>query len=211
MYSELNGISGVYQILSKIKPERIYIGHSVNIGKRWRDHIRELLKNKHGCHKLQNHYNKYGLDDLIFSLILLCNDSDLVTDEQYFIDTLKPYFNECLTAGSCLGIKRSQETCKKISESNKGRHNHWLGRHHTEETKKKVSMSQKGREKSEEERKNLSLGHMGIYPSEETKRKMGDKSRGNQYAKGHKHTEEWKKIRSEAFKKWWRDKKEKNE
>lgn len=163
MYSELNGISGVYQILSKIKPERIYIGHSVNIGKRWRDHIRELLKNKHGCHKLQNHYNKYGLDDLIFSLILLCNDSDLVTDEQYFIDTLKPYFNECLTARSCLGIKRtpesiekrasklrgrkrpplSEEWRKKLSEAGMGHVGYWRGKKRSEKTKKKVSEANK--------------------------------------------------------------------
>ncbi len=31
----INNISGVYKIQSKIKPERIYIGSSVNINSRW--------------------------------------------------------------------------------------------------------------------------------------------------------------------------------
>jgi group I intron endonuclease len=179
MYSELNGIRGIYQISSINKPDRIYIGHSVNIGKRWRDHIRDLFLNKHGCHKLQNHYNKYGLNDLVFSLILLCDDVDLVTDEQYFIDTLKPYFNECPTARSCLGIKRNPsvgrkisksktgmkyppvtaETRKKLSESGMGHEGYWLNRKFSAETNNKISVSLKKSWASGQRNRSLSEDH----------------------------------------------------
>ena len=61
-------ISGIYKIKSKVKPERIYIGSSVNIQERWRKHINYLKNNKHQSIKLQRHYNKYGKNDLVFSI-----------------------------------------------------------------------------------------------------------------------------------------------
>ena len=39
-------------------------------------------------------------------------------------------------------------------------------------------------------------GTTGHYPSEETRKKMGKAHKGNKYALGHKHTEEWKKANS---------------
>ena len=65
----MNLSSGIYKIESKIKPERIYIGSSVNIIARWKNHLYELRKNKHRNNKLQNHYNKYGESDLLFSIM----------------------------------------------------------------------------------------------------------------------------------------------
>ena len=193
MYSELNGIRGVYKISSIINPERIYIGHSVNIGKRWRDHVRELFKNKHGCHKLQNHYNKYGSNDLIFSLILLCDDNDLVTDEQYFIDTLKPYFNECPIARSCLGLKRTPESIEKrasklrgrkrppiteewrknLSEAGMGHEGYWLGKKHSKEACEKMSAAGKLAWENDTSNKRRNL--------------MSEKLKGNKNRLGKKH------------------------
>jgi len=44
----------------------------------------------------------------------------------------------------CVGRVYSEETKRKISESNKGKKT-WLGRHHTEETKRKLSELHKGK------------------------------------------------------------------
>lgn len=114
--------SGIYKIQSIIKPERCYIGSAVNINKRWKQHISELKLNNHGNKKIQNHTNKYGIDDLKFYVIENCDNNKLIQREQIFIDALNPYFNICKIAGSCLGIKRSIETCNKISEKALGHH-----------------------------------------------------------------------------------------
>jgi group I intron endonuclease len=84
---------GIYQIQSMICPDRIYIGSSTNIPARWYGHKHSLLKNDHHSLKLQEHYNKYGLDDLKFSVIMNCNIDEIEKLEQYYIDMLNPYFN----------------------------------------------------------------------------------------------------------------------
>ena len=35
-------ISGIYKIESKLKPERIYIGSTININIRWNKHLTDL-------------------------------------------------------------------------------------------------------------------------------------------------------------------------
>jgi group I intron endonuclease len=127
-------ISGIYQIQSKIKPERIYIGSAVDIGHRWNEHLRKLRNGKHINPKLQHHYNKYGKNDLIFSILIGCAKDDLITIEQFYIDSKKCWFNLCPKAGSSLGLKRSEESRKKRSEDSKGEKNHFYGKSHSEES-----------------------------------------------------------------------------
>jgi len=62
--------SGIYGIRSISKPERKYIGSTYNIGKRFREHKNRLKLNKHENKKLQRHVNKYGIDDLIFDILI---------------------------------------------------------------------------------------------------------------------------------------------
>lgn len=167
-------IIGVYKIESLIKPERIYIGSGHNIKQRWGEHLSELRHNKHHSKKLQNHYNKYGVVDLKFSILLCCDKEDLLKTEQYFLDSYNPFFNCCKIAGNCLGIKHSEETRKKMSE-------HSIGIKHSEESKIKIGNATRGHKVSEEARKVMSeckkgkptwnKGKKGIY-SEETIDKM---------------------------------------
>lgn len=112
-------ISGIYQIQSKVKPERIYIGSSINLGKRWHIHLYHLRDNKHGSIKLQRYFNKYGESDLQFSILLGREKEDLIKIEQYFMDSYNPYFNVCKIAYSKLGVKHTKETCEKMSKSGK--------------------------------------------------------------------------------------------
>jgi group I intron endonuclease len=127
-------ISGIYKIQSRIKPERVYIGSAGNIHQRFAEHRSDLLTQSHGNPKLQRHYNKYGLDDLRFSVITGCSKDTLVAYEQFYIDALSPYFNICKKAGSPLGRepwnkgkKLSDEHKRHIGDKQRGENNSMYG------------------------------------------------------------------------------------
>jgi len=193
-------MTGIYQIQSKIKPNRIYIGSSINVKYRWQIHLNCLRKNKHHSIKLQRHYNKYGEADLQFSVLLGCPKDGLISNEQFFLDIYKPYFNLCPNAGSKLGSKSSEETKKKISESHKGCVTWNKGKYLSETTKRKMSEVKKGKHLSEETKRRMSECKKGnknwlkrVF-TEETKRKISESKKGKINSKEHR-----KKI-SEALK-----------
>lgn len=141
-------MTGIYKIESQFKPERIYVGSAVNITERWRHHLNELKLTKHHSLKLQRHYNKYGQSDLLFSIIIECEKEDLITIEQSFLDSYKPYFNTCKIAGNTLGVKYSEESKQKMRRPKSEEHKEKLrksrlGKKATDSTKKKMSDSQK--------------------------------------------------------------------
>lgn len=125
------GTSCVYKIQSIIKPEWCYVGSATYAKNRWNLHLADLRKNKHHSPQLQRHYNEYGKKDLVFIVLEPCFPEFLRIREQYYLDKLKPYFNCSPTAGSSLGIKRSDEFKLKVSRSCKG---HKL----SEETKQRM-------------------------------------------------------------------------
>lgn len=154
-------ISGIYKIQSLIKPERIYIGSAINIASRWCQHLSKLKKGNHASKKLQNHFNKYGKNDLMFSILFGCAKDNLISTEQFFIDAHKPWFNIRLKAESNLGIVFSDETKKIMSESKKGNKN-FLGKHHSEETKLKMSKRHIGKTHTKECRVKMGENHRGV-------------------------------------------------
>jgi group I intron endonuclease len=129
-------LSGIYKIESLLKPERFYIGSAVNINSRWARHKKDLRENKHHSSKLQNHYNKYGEADLVFTILEPCLPEFNITREQFHIDNLHPFFNCAPTAGSCLGCVRTEEFKKERSAQYKGKVNKGVRRSNM--TKKKM-------------------------------------------------------------------------
>lgn len=136
-------ISGIYQIQSKIKPERVYIGSAMSIQARQLKHYSELRRNVHHSSKLQRHFNKYGKDDLQFSILCTCEKDQLIQFEQYFLDFYHPYFNTCKIAGSRLGSKHTKGSLKLMSIIHTGKQ-HALGYHHTDKAKAILRLKLKG-------------------------------------------------------------------
>ena len=177
--------SGIYQIQSIIKIDKCYIGSSSNIDKRIREHKRVLNKNQHDNPKLQSHYNKYGPDDMVFCVIEECDIYDLIEREQYYLDTIKPWFNICGTAGNCMGRILSIETKQKISKGNRGKIM-------SEESKIKISNALKGRpsptkgkKQSEETISKRVRKNTGLKRSFEIRKKMSESKKGKKnYAYG---------------------------
>lgn len=133
-------LSGIYKIQSIIHPERIYIGSAININRRHRQHLRDLKLNVHHSIKLQRHFNKYGENDLVFTIIEECPLDILIIKEQYYIDLNNTYFNICKTAGNCSGRvpwnknkKMSNEFSQKMKIASTGNKNR-LGHKHSIET-----------------------------------------------------------------------------
>jgi hypothetical protein len=144
---------GIYKIKSIIHPEHIYVGSAVNIKRRWTVHLRDLKNNRHHSSKLQHHYNKYGVNDLTFSIIEECLFELLLVKEQHYLNLFNPYFNICKIAGNCIGripwnknkimSKEFSEKMKIASTGNKNR----LGHKHSPETKMKIRNKLKDRGK----------------------------------------------------------------
>jgi hypothetical protein len=195
--------TGIYIIKSKIKPERTYVGSAVDIAQRWRDHLSTLNNERHRSPMLQNHVNKYGIEDLSFSILeLVMFKEDLVQREQYYIDALNPFFNCLKIAGSPIGHKHSEETKRKIAIGN-------TGKPLSEERKRKISEAHKGKKASEEAKRKMSQSRKGKSAtwnkgrkvSEETRMKLSLQKMGNTYGrflKGIKRSEETRKKMSIA-------------
>jgi group I intron endonuclease len=149
-------ISGIYKIQSRIKPERVYIGSSVNIRSRWSKHRGDLIRQIHDNGRLQNHANKYGLDDLEFSLIVGCSEDTIIAYEQFYIDALVPWFNINPNAGTSRGV---------IHESRRGKPSWAKGRKFSEEHKGKISKSMSGENNPMYGRPSPIKGTKGKYPN----------------------------------------------
>lgn len=190
---------GIYKIVNIIT-NKCYIGSSNNIDVRFNTHIHSLKNNKHHSIKLQNSYNKHGIDNFIFEVIEFCDIESLLKKEQYYIDFFNSYHNgyNCSMDSSnpMLGRKHSEKTKKLMSENNKGENHHFYGkklsiehkdkiskagtgRVHSEKTKKQIGKSQKGKVISEEQKKLISLNNTGRPCSEETKLKISEAMKGD--------------------------------
>lgn len=85
--------SGIYKL--KFETGQYYIGQSVNLNNRYKEHCRLLLLNKHHNYKIQELYNKLNVLPT-FEIIIECPVSELDTRESALIN---------LKDVNCLNIK----------------------------------------------------------------------------------------------------------
>ena len=114
-------ISGVYMIYSNIDKKLNYIGSSININQRIRNHYLEIINLRHNNKKMQNYFIKNGLDNFKYDILEVVDIENLIEREQYYIDKFNPYFNVLKKAYSNLGYKHTEETKLLISKINTGR------------------------------------------------------------------------------------------
>jgi hypothetical protein len=114
---------GIYIIWSNIKPEKMYIGSSINLISRCNRHFSMLKNNKHYNKKLQNHVNKYGVNDLQLCLHMI--DNNLTTKELRNIeykeiknyDVVNKGFNLIYDENFVGNYPKSKEQVLKISKA----------------------------------------------------------------------------------------------
>ncbi len=119
-----DNIIGVYQIKNLIT-NKYYIGSSIlSLKRRGAIHKCKLIKGNHHSNKLQNSFNKYGINNFDFEIIEKCNKENCIEREQYYIDLYDSYNNgyNCLPFAKDNGGRIvTQETRDKIRNTLRGR------------------------------------------------------------------------------------------
>lgn len=104
--------SGIYEIVNLVNGKR-YVGSAVDLRRRKTDHFKNLRGGRHCNRHLQSSWHKHGESRFRFQVLFRCEPCDLIAHEQRLLDSLRPEYNICRTAGSCLGVKRSPESIAK--------------------------------------------------------------------------------------------------
>ncbi len=199
---------GIYKITSP--SNKIYIGQSIDIDKRFYkykllDCILQI--------RLYRSFNKYGIENHIFEVLEECDENQLNNKERYYQDLYdvigKNGLNCKLTETEDKSGRLSEETKKKISESNKGKklskiHINKLknkiiskeqreklkiinlGKKHPKETRLKISKSNLGKKHTEESKIKMSLSSKGIKKTKEHCIKIGLCKKGKKLSEEHK-------------------------
>lgn len=164
---------GIYKYTNK-KNGKVYIGKSIHIERRYKEHFREAKKHgEDGCSYFYNALRKYGEEGFTFEVLLDLSylegkPDDIINEaldywEVFYIkqyNANNPQFGYNITHGGT-GGNLGELVCKKISESNKKyfeTHEPW----------------NKGIKMSEDFVEKMKLLNKGRHPSEETKQKMHD-------------------------------------
>jgi len=116
--------TGVYCWLNAANGKR-YIGSGAKcLQGRKEHHLNDLASNRHWNRHLQAAWNKYGADRFQFCVLEYCESDLCLVREQYWIDHYQAAdqrfgYNLSPTAGSPLGVRRSEKTKKLISKVKK--------------------------------------------------------------------------------------------
>jgi group I intron endonuclease len=198
---------GIYKITSPTN--KVYIGQSTDIERRWKKY-RDWIN--HNQPKIFRSIKKYGIENHIFEIIEKCNVDELDKRELYW----KQHYLDILGWNNVLfcqlkdgkGGFRSEETKRKMSESNKGRI-------FSEESKLKMKISRNKRVISKETGQKISQSNkeknkgkqprLGICHSAESRNQMSQtrieksSSKGsNNGMYGKTHSEETKQKMRES-------------
>lgn len=96
-----------------------YIGSSINIARRYKDHFKGLYGNKHPNSKLQKAYNDHP-DSFYFDLLEVCEMKHLIERENHWIrekDSVDNGFNLCKY--SCNTGTKNKTTIRKLNKVRK--------------------------------------------------------------------------------------------
>lgn len=146
-----NDLSGIYRITNTVS-NKVYVGQSLRVKKRVREHFRLLRLGKHPNPHLQRSYDKHGEQAFLWGLEVVCEDpQDLDLIENAFLSG-DAYFDEPLAYNIAnyakvpmRGKQHTEKSREKISEAKRGRRDHVTSKY-----RKKLSKAQRKRRHSDQ-------------------------------------------------------------
>lgn len=200
--TKIKNIIGVYIILNNIN-NKVYIGQSRNIKRRWREHRKKNLKGI-----LYDDIRTYGLENFSFSLLVEIDDSEKTQelldyyeklyilkynstneDEGYNIASGGLKYNcaertKKILRKKLIGVNKGKK--RSIEFKNKMRkialerdYSHYNGKHPSMETKEKIRKAHLGKKASKETKEKMSKARKGIKFSEEHSKHKSEAQMGN--------------------------------
>jgi group I intron endonuclease len=174
--------SGIYTITNIIN-NKVYLGYTRNFYYRKNDHFKLLKRGTHDNCKLQNSFNKYGIENFTFEILEECEEKFLSSQEHYWANLLNVHndkygYNILPTNPDSSPMRHSPESIKKMSETHKIR---WIGKTLSDEQKAKMAEARKKVGISKEGRKRINEGtakRRGSKMSDEQKKKISDTLKG---------------------------------
>lgn len=112
---------GIYAIHNTVN-NKYYIGQSVNITNRWRQHRNSLNSNQHENSHLQAAWNKYGESAFRYIVLCECDLGSLDSAEAEYIQKYQSYtngYNQDLGGAGCRGYKHTDEEIQKMRQIQK--------------------------------------------------------------------------------------------
>lgn len=183
-------MQGIYTI-RHLTTGRCYVGSAVNIKRRWAQHRSAIKRGVHPAKHMMAAFQKYSSDAFTFEVLEECDisiEAVRIERENYWMQRLKPVFNNAPAAGTILGMKQTAETRAKISAALKGHvpspernakiSASNMGRVISAESRAKASATLKGRVISDEWRANISAGGKGRKVTDEQRTHMSAAQKG---------------------------------
>lgn len=106
--------TGVYMIRNRIN-KKVYVGSSVQIAERWRQHRRSLKAGRHHSPALQNAWNVYGAEAFEFFVIAYCTPDKLRREEQFWLTHHTAQYNSVKHVGGRRRAEQRPESCEVIA------------------------------------------------------------------------------------------------
>ena len=207
--SEYPKKAGIYKLTCRIT-DKSYIGKSVNINRRLKEH---KSYKKSVCY-FQSAIIKHGWDSFDVEILEIFENFDKITDNNHLLEREAYYieffdstnkdkgYNICKHSNDVTGTVFTKEHKEKIRQARLGKtlsdetkeklRKIHTGRVVSNETKEKMSKSALGKVFTEGHKKKLSQAKLGKPMHEKTKKALKEANFGKSYALGRKHSKETK-------------------
>ena len=136
-------MTGIYTITC-LKNNKVYVGQSINIKRRFFVHRSQLKNNHHRNSYLQKAWNKYGEENFVFEVKETCSKEELDEREIFWIKVLESDkrdkgYNLTNGGDGVRGYKHTKETKEYLSE-------YWTGRQQGENNTRAILTEQEVKE-----------------------------------------------------------------
>lgn len=191
---DFRGVAGIYAFFLRSDARRVYVGQSMNIGKRYTEHAASI-RNTRSTSRFVRALREFGLDAFDFCALEVCSEPELTALEALHADRLGALLPTGLNVRApsdamMRGAVASAATRARISAGKKGvklsasaRANMSASHQNVSiETRDKMAASQTGRVHSDETKLKIGVAHTGMKRTDDSRARMSAAAMGRVHA-----------------------------